>query len=157
MLDRGGYALALYAVDEADGHARCEERVLAKVFEITRRDGRPVDIDARREQEMPALRACVAAELHPDALGEFRVPGGSQGDAAAESRCRTIVADAHWPVDHPEPRYTQPRDAPQVEEVDARDEVDLLFQGHLSEYGLDTALCFFVGQIGGACLRNDRD
>jgi hypothetical protein len=26
----------------------------------------------------------------------------------------------------------------------------------LPEQGLDTALCFFVGQIGGARLRNDR-
>ena len=77
----------LHALDVADGHAPGQERVLAEVLEVAAVHGRGVDVDARAEHEVNAARAGIAADGGADALGQRRIPGGRQPDAA-----RMVVA-----------------------------------------------------------------
>jgi hypothetical protein len=148
VLDGRGHALALDAVDVGHRGARREERVLAEVLEVPRDDGGTIDVDARREQEVHALGARLAPELHADALHELGIPGGGQRDAAAERRGGAVVAHAHGAVGHAEAGDAEPRNAPHVEVVHSADQVDLLFDRHLLDEGFGLRI-----DITGGCRR----
>src|SRR5208283_5372419 len=100
VLDGGGYAELLHALDIPYGDPPSQERILTEVFKVAAVHRRGINVDARAQHEVNATRAGIGADGCTDALRQRRVPGGRQCDAARHGGGRTVVARTDRPVGH---------------------------------------------------------
>ena len=140
VLDGRRDALRLNAADVADGDTRGEVWVFAEVLEVATVHRRAIDVHARPQEKVDALRARVAPYLRADALGQLRVPSGRERDAAGHRRGGAEVANAQRAVGHLQSRKAEARHVAYEEAVHAAEHVYLLFERHLFEYELDAPL-----------------
>ena len=70
MFDSGADALALYALDVTNHHARGEERIFAEVLEVSAVHRSTVNIHPGREQEVHAFGTRVTSEFAPNKFGQ---------------------------------------------------------------------------------------
>src|SRR5207302_2287816 len=117
-----------------------EPGILAKVFKVSSIHWRAVDVHPRPQQKVDAFRPRIAANLRPDAFGQRGIPGGGQGNAARHRSRWSKVAYPDGTVSHLQPRQVEPRHAADKKTVNASNQVDLLFQSHLTEQILDASI-----------------
>ena len=82
VLDRGKDAVRLDPPHVAGGQTTREQWVLGIALEVAAGQGRPVEIDRRRQQAPTAAIERFLADQRAQALGRRRVPGGADGRAA---------------------------------------------------------------------------
>src|SRR6266566_5154830 len=109
MLDRGAYALALYAIDVTDRNARGEEGVFAEVLKVSSVHWSTVDVDPGGEEEVYAFGASVTSEFGPDKLRQRRIPCSGQRNAPGKRSGWSKVADAYGSVGHLQSRQVKTR------------------------------------------------
>src|SRR5258705_5657070 len=100
MLDRRAHALALYAFDVTDRHARGEEWVFAEVLKVSTVHWSTVDVDPGRQEEVYAFGARVTSELGPDKLGQRRIPRSGQRNASGKRSSWSKIAHAVGSIGH---------------------------------------------------------
>src|SRR6266699_2274024 len=139
MLDRGAYALALYAIDVTDRNARGEEGVFAEVLKVSAVHWSTVDVDPGRQEEVYAFGARVTSKFGPDKLGQRRIPRSGQRNASGKRSSWPKVADADGSVGHLQSRQVKTRNVANEKAVDASEQVKLFLERHLVKYGVDPA------------------
>src|SRR5205809_2074278 len=137
MLDGSADALALHAFDVSDSDARGQKRVFAKVFKVSSVHRRAIDVHARPQQKMHSLSPRISANFASHALGQRRIPGSSQSNAARHRRGRPIIPHADWTISHLQTRDAKPRHATNKKAVDPSKQINLFLERHLLENRLD--------------------
>ena len=110
VFDGGADALALHPFYISHGDARREQRVLAEVFEIPPIHRRAIDVDPGSQQEVHSFGPGIPAKLGAHPLGQGRIPGGGQGDAAGHGRGWSKVANSERTIGHFQRGQAKPRD-----------------------------------------------
>jgi hypothetical protein len=94
VLDRRADALALQALDERRAEHAGNERVLREVLEVAPAERRALDVDARAEDHVDALRARLLADRRPDPVYELGVERRAQRARGGEARGGQAAGDA---------------------------------------------------------------
>ncbi len=140
VLHGGDDALALHAADVSGGGLAGEVRVFAEVLEVAAAHGSAVDIDAGAEDEVDAAGASVVGNRDAHLMGELRIPGGGQGDAAGVGGVRSPGANAVRAVAHLEAGKSRSGLGANEHAVHAADDFQLLLQGELRDHGVGLLL-----------------
>ena len=90
MLDAGGDAAALQALDVGHHHTRGQTGVLAHVFEVTAVERRAVDVDAGAENHVLASVAGLLAERAAVEPGHVGIPCRRQAGECREGDARVV-------------------------------------------------------------------
>lgn len=100
MLDRRADAARLNAVDEGDGHARRQMRILGEILEIAAVEGIAVHVDGRCQDDMRLLGTHFLGQINANLAHQIGVPCGGQrhfrrigGRAGALTKLRRA---RHW-------------------------------------------------------------
>ena len=150
VLDGGADALGLHAGDVAGGDGGGEEGIFAEVLEVAAVARGAVDVDAGAEHVVDAAGTGVAADGFACAGGELGVPGGGEADAygVGGGGEAGVAAGAVGAVGHFEGGEVEVRHGADGE-AGAADVVDLLFEGHLVDDGVDASVDGFTVGLGG--------
>src|SRR5213593_2413388 len=151
MLDGCADALALNAIDITHSDARGEKGIFAKVFKVSSIHRRAIDVHARAQQKMHSLSPRISANFASHALGQRRIPGSSQSNAARHRRGRPIIPHADWTISHLQTRDAKPRHATNKKTVDSSKQINLFLERHLLENRLD--FVFSISVHGSERLR----
>ena len=157
MLDRGDHALALDALDITHRDTRSQAGIFAKVFEVPPVHRHAVDVHARAEQEVHALRPRIAAQAGADLVRHLRIPGRRQGDAGRIGCGRAEISHSHRAVSHSKTGPSEAFIAADIEIIHAAEQIDLLFERHRAHDGVDAfvdARCY-GRRSGGSRVQGD--
>src|SRR5437660_4153104 len=100
---------------------------------------------------MHSLSPCISADSASHALGQRRIPGSSQSNAARHGCCRPVIPHADWTISHLQTRDAKPRHAANEKAVDPSEQINLFLERHLLENRLDSI--FSVSDHGCKRLR----
>src|SRR5262249_36859264 len=91
MLDGGGDALALDALDDVHAQPRRQVGIFAQVFEVTAVLRHALDVDAGAEHDVHAARAGIAADGGAKVARQRGVPAGRQRHSGGIGRGFAVV------------------------------------------------------------------
>src|SRR5712664_3788009 len=107
--------------------------IFAEVFEISSIHRRAIDVHTRAQQKVRAFGLCVPADFRAYALGQRRIPCGSQGNSARHGCGRSEITDTDRAVGHLQARQPKSREGADKKIVHTSEHVDLFFQRHPAE------------------------
>ena len=151
---RGADALGLHSLNIGNGNLRGQKWIFAEVLVVTAVHGRAIYVDAGAKQKGRAARTGISADLGADALGQFAIPCGCQGDAGGEGCRRRGIMGADRPITHG--KVGTPNrgsgDDPRTLAPESRD----IFSSRLNAGDGSVDPLFNPGRLDLSCLRRSR-
>ena len=94
VLGAGGHSLRLDATHVAGGERACEVRILREVLEVAPAQWRALDVEARTQQHVHALRGGLGAQCPAHLLGQRGIPAVGDGRGRGKAGGRLGGSDS---------------------------------------------------------------
>ena len=143
MLRAGRNTMALDAADITCCHLTRQIRILRKILEVPPAERASLDVEPRPQKHAHILAGCLIAEMLPEFLAEFGIPGVCHrgcrritggGNRAVQPEliaCAFLFADAVRAVGQCHVLNAEAPDTLRLPEVTAGEKMAFLFQSHL--------------------------